>query len=88
MAPRDQFPARSAGGSAREAFAVTKDDNADLPQIPRALWVGTGGSLSVIFTPGTDPVSLTNVPNGSLLPISPSRVRSAGTSASDIVGLV
>lgn len=85
--PRDQFPGRGALGSGREFFAITPDDEEDLIQIPRAVWVGTGGDIVVIGEAGTDAVTLANVPDGTLLPISPTRVTEAST-ASDIVGIV
>lgn len=85
MAPRNQFPSRDALGGASEAYAVTKAD-ADLDQVPRALWVGTAGDLTVRF--GTDTnVVIKNVPAGTLLPIRPTQIRNA-TTAADIVALL
>lgn len=73
-------------GPARSAEAVTPSDTVDLAAVSRALWVGTGGDLTVIMQDGIT-VALLNVPDGSLLPICVSRVKSGGTSASDIVAL-
>jgi hypothetical protein len=88
MTIRDQFPARAAGGSAREAFAVTPDDDEDLPQYPQSLWVGGAGDVTVVFAPDSDPVTFASVPAGTELRISPSRVMETDTDATDIVGLV
>lgn len=85
--PRNQFPARGPLGSATEFFVITPDDEADLDQVPRAVWVGTGGDLVVIGPEGTDPVTLANIADGTLLPISPTRITEA-TTADDLVGLV
>jgi hypothetical protein len=85
MAPRNQFPYRNSLDSASEAFAITKAD-ADLAEVPRALWVGTGGDLTLRFGTATS-VVIKNVPDGSLLPFRPTQVRAA-TTASDIVGLL
>lgn len=52
----------------------------------RALWVGTGGSLALEATAGSTPVTLANVPDGTLLPIAAYRVRAA-TTATGIVAL-
>jgi hypothetical protein len=86
MAQRDQYPTRGALGSAREAFAITPAA-ADLPQVPRALWVGVAGHLNLVFAPGSDPVVLKNVPVG-LYPLSPTQVLTITGTATDIVGLV
>lgn len=85
MAPRNQFPARGALDSASDGFAVTPGPG-DLADIPRALWVGTGGDLAITLASGD--VILKSVPDGTLLPVKPSRVLSAGTTASNIVALL
>ncbi len=85
MAPRNQFPSRGSLDSATDAFAVTPGTG-DLRDIPRALWVGTGGDLAVTLASGD--VILKAVPDGTLLPIKPSRVLSSGTTAADIVALL
>lgn len=84
MAPRDQFPSRGGLDSAVQAFAIIAADT-DLAQIPRALWVGTGGDLALLMDGVT--VTLTNVPDGTLVPVRPTQVKAA-TTASEIVGLV
>ena len=75
------------GAPAEKAAAVTLDDSTVVNF--RALYVGTGGNLSVIMRgDSTDtPVVFPNVPSGAILPIAVKRVRSTGTGASDIVGL-
>lgn len=73
-------------GPARAAEVVSPDDSTDLTNVSRALWVGTGGDLVVIMQNG-DTVTFANVPNGSLLPIAVSRVKSTLTTADDIVAL-
>jgi hypothetical protein len=76
-------------GPADLGIAITPDDNTDLVTNTRGLFVGTTGNVSVIFAAdaaGTA-VLLKNVPSGTLLPICVRRVRSALTTATDIVGL-
>lgn len=82
MAPRDQYPTRGALGSAREFFTITPHNSNELAQYPRGIWVGTGGDIAL------DGVVLKNVQNGTLLPVSPTKVNLTGTTAADIVGLV
>jgi len=71
---------------AYDAFAVTPADSA-LGTFARALYVGTGGNVSVVTVGGTT-VLFSGVPSGSVLPVRCSQVRSTGTTASNIVGLV
>jgi hypothetical protein len=50
------------------------------------LYVGTGGNVA-IETIGGDSVTLTGVISGSFLPVMVSKVKSTGTTASDIIAL-
>lgn len=71
---------------ARDGAAITPDDGADLPSLPRAIWIGGGGALSMVMA-GGGTVTLAGVPGGALLPLRPRRVRASGTSATQIVAL-
>ena len=51
----------------------------------RALWVGTGGNIEVLFPDGSSCL-LINVKDGTLLPIAITSIES-GTTASDILAL-
>lgn len=67
--------------------AITKGDGVALPLGPcRALWVGTGGDLSVIAADDTTAVTISNVADGTVVPIRAKHVQDA-TTASDIVAL-
>jgi hypothetical protein len=71
---------------AENALAVTPSDSADLTGAPcRALYVGTGGNISLIV--GGNTLTFTAVPSGSILPVRASRVRSTSTTASNIIAL-
>lgn len=83
---KDQFPARGPLSSAREWFAITPDDDVDLPQVPRGVWVGGAGNVAVVGLSGS--AVLEGVTAGTLLPIAPTRVLLAGTTATKLVGLV
>ena len=78
--PMSDFPAKGAA-------AVTPSDSADLVYRTRALYVGTGGNISVNMAGTGAAVVFTGVPSGSVLPISVTRVLSTDTTASDIVAL-
>lgn len=64
--------------------AVAPSDTVDLAQAPRALFVGTGGSLILRNAAGVS-VTFKNVQSGALLPVQPRRVLATGTTAADIV---
>ena len=71
-------------GPARNAAAVVPSDSADLPNASKRLWVGTGGAVALV-TVGGDTVTYTAVPNGTYLQVRAARVKSTGTTASNIV---
>ena len=71
---------------AKHAFAITPDDNADLPTTTKALYIGTGGDLVVRLVDSTQDVTFVAVPSGAILPLRVDAVRTAST-ATDIVGL-
>lgn len=86
MAPRTQFPYPDATSSPTKWFAITPDDDNDLANAVRAIWVGTGGALALRGADGED-VVIKNIPNGTLLIVSPARVLETGTvTAADLVG--
>lgn len=72
---------------AEKAYAITPDDNADLPKATRSVYVGTGGDLKVDMVSG-DTVEFKNVSDGSLLPVRVKRVYSTSTAAADLVALL
>lgn len=86
MPPRNQFPTRSPLGSAQEFFAITPSDSTDLDQIPRGVWVGGAGNLVVSGISGD--ATFVGVPAGTMLPISPTRVKATGTTATALVGVL
>lgn len=68
-------------------YDVTPDDNNDLSTIPRRVWVGGAGDLTIRSSEGND-VTLSSVPAGTLIPIQPVRILSTGTTATNIVALI
>ena len=71
---------------AKHAFAITPDDNADLPMATKAIYVGTGGDLVIRLVDSAQDVTLVAVPAGSILPLRVKAMRTIST-ASNIVGL-
>ena len=69
------------------ALGITPHDVNALADIPKALFVGTGGSLVMRGVNGTADQTWKNVPSGSILPFRAQYVRATGTSAADILAL-
>lgn len=70
---------------------VTANDSAILPRATRALYVGTGGNLSVKMLTGANTanteLTFNNVANGTVLEIRVVGVKSTGTTANNIIAL-
>ncbi|WP_439560488.1 spike base protein, RCAP_Rcc01079 family [Roseinatronobacter sp.] len=76
----------SLSGPATDALPVTPDDATDLPHIALALYVETGGEISVDTVRGETRSLI--VADFAILPIGVRRVRATGTTASGIHALV
>ena len=76
----------SLSGPALTAFTVTPDDAADLPEASRAVYIGTGGNLSVRMLSG-EVVTFAGLAAGTFLPVRVSRIRATGTTAGNIIAL-
>lgn len=85
----DSFAAHGDAPAApsRAPFAITPHDTNELTTIPKALFVGTGGTLVLRGVEGTADVTFKNVANGQVLDVRAHYVRATGTTAADIVGL-
>jgi hypothetical protein len=64
------------------AVAVTPSDTTEV--FASAIYVGSGGNLSVV-TEGGDTVTFSNVPAGTTLVIRVTRIRATSTTATNIV---
>lgn len=85
----DQFSnnADHVAAPAVRAVAVVPHDGNALSDVPKALFVGTGGNITMRGAgDGADHV-WKNVASGSLVPFRASHVRATGTSAADILAL-
>ena len=70
-----------------DGFSIVPVDDADLPEMTRAIYVGAFGTLSVTLASGTT-ITLESVASGTILPLRARRVLATSTSAAHIVGLV
>lgn len=82
-----QSAADSVSAPARRAVAVTPHDANPLADIPKALFVGTAGNVTMRGVDGSADQLWKNVPAGAILPFRAQYVRVTGTSAGDILAL-
>lgn len=73
--------------SARKLATVTPHNSNELPETPKALYVGGAGTIAIIAEDDTVAVTLT-VPAGAILPIRARIVQATGTTATGIVALL
>ena len=85
----DPFSTRADSVSAPAARArpVTPHDSNALPDVPKALYVGSGGTITMCGSGDIADSVWVNVPSGSVIPFRPSHVRATGTTAGDILAL-
>ena len=72
---------------ANRAVTVTPDDTAPLADIPKALYVGTGGTIVMRGKSDSADRTWKNVPTGAFLPFRAEYIRATGTTAADILAL-
>lgn len=65
---------------------VTPSDDDDLATVSRYLWVGTGGDVKVTLKDGAT-ITITNIPDGQMLPVRVRRVWATNTTATGILAL-
>ena len=84
----DQFagPMDSVAAPATRVAAVVPHDAQVLGELPKALFVGTGGNIVLRGASGSEAV-LKNVASGSVLPVRAMLIKATGTTAADIVAL-
>lgn len=71
----------------RAPFAIVPHDSTALPTLPKAIFVGSGGTVTLRGVDAATDVVLKNVASGQVLDIRASHVRATGTTAADLVGL-
>ncbi|WP_339109820.1 hypothetical protein [Thioclava sp. GXIMD4216] len=73
-------------GPALNGFAIAPDDDADLAQVTRGIYLGQGGDLRVTLA-GGQTVTFTNIAAGGIHGLRIRRVWASGTTATEMVGL-
>ena len=77
----------SVSDPARSLAAIDATSSAILDSTPKAIFIGTGGDVSLRAIDDDTAVTLRNVPAGTILPIRAAQLDPALTTARDIVGL-
>lgn len=70
----------------REPFTVSPDDQAPLPVVPKGIYVGTGGDVTLRGVGASEDVTYRNLPDASYIAVRASHVRASGTTATDLIG--
>jgi hypothetical protein len=73
---------------ARSLRAITPSDSAELDFIPKALWIGGAGSITVQMLEDASTVQLTGCQPGQIIPIRVKKVMATGTTATGIVAMI
>lgn len=72
------------------ATVIVPNDNADLTDVPKGIYVGVGGDITMIGVGAPDSATgilWKNVPAGALIPFRPRRILTAGTTASSMLAV-
>lgn len=67
------------------AIAITPSDADELATVARAIFVGTGGNLEVVYAGDSDSVVYKNLANGTRLSGLIKQVKAGSTTASDLI---
>ncbi|MDP9412677.1 MAG: hypothetical protein M3Q08_00990 [Pseudomonadota bacterium] len=77
---------KSLAGS-RRAVAIPLHDVNALAEVPRRIYVGTGGTIVMRGVDDQADTTWVGVPAGTVLPFRPAFIRATGTTAANILGL-
>lgn len=67
-------------------FSVVPNDTTELPVVPKRIYVGSGGNVTLRGVNGTADVVYKNVGSGVYLNVRAQFIRATGTTATDIIG--
>lgn len=69
----------------RAPYAVTPHDTIMLPLVPKGIYVGTGGNVTLRGVEGVADVTYRNLPDASYIAVRVAYVRATGTTATDLI---
>lgn len=73
------------GAPSAAPFTIVPDDANPLPFIPKGIYVGTGGDVTLRGVRGGADVTYKNLPDASYIAVRASHVRSTGTTAKNLI---
>jgi hypothetical protein len=90
MAATNDFDKHASGldSPARKSFAITKHDTNELANITRGIYVGGAGDVVIQLELDSAAVTFTGMLAGQIYPIQARIVKSTGTTATALVGLL
>lgn len=74
-----------ASGPSRDASSLTPSDSTPISPIPKGLYVGTGGNVTLRAVDSVADVTYKNLNNGAYIAVRALYVRATGTTASDLI---
>lgn len=75
-----------ANSPSRAPFAIVPHDTQPLPDLPKGIYVGTGGDVTLRGVNAAADVTYRNLPDASYIAVHASHVRATGTTASNLIG--
>lgn len=72
-------------GPALAPFPVIPSDTQALPEVPKGLYVGTGGDVTLRGVGGSVDVTYRNLPDASYIAVRAQFVRATGTTAANLI---
>ncbi len=75
-----------ANSPSRAPFAILPSDTQPLPDLPKGIYVGTGGDVTLRGVNATADVTYRNLPDASYIAVHASHVRATGTTAGNLIG--
>lgn len=87
MNDTDQFrhDADDADNPSRRPYAIVPHDANPLPYLPKGIYVGTGGNVTLRGVDSDSDVTYRNLPDASYIAVRATHVRATGTTAADLI---
>jgi len=85
---RDRFSTMtdSLTSPSRAPFAIVPHDRQPLFMIPKGIYIGTGGHVTLRGIDSPADVTYRNLPDASYIAVRATHVRATGTTAADLIG--
>lgn len=73
------------GDPARAPYAIVPSDTVPLPRLPKGIYVGTGGDVTLRGVDADADVTYRDMPGASFIAVRAEYVRATGTTASNLI---